>query len=46
MASRHKDAEILIVEGQGHAPLLLDEESINRICAFVATIDGAAREGY
>ena len=44
MAARHKGAEILIVEGQGHAPLLLDEETINRICAFVAATDSAARE--
>jgi pimeloyl-ACP methyl ester carboxylesterase len=44
MAGRHKGAEILIVEGQGHAPLLLDEETINRICTFVAAADSAARE--
>ena len=46
MAGRHPGAEILIVEGQGHAPLLLDEETINRICAFVAATDRAAREDY
>jgi pimeloyl-ACP methyl ester carboxylesterase len=39
-------AEIYTVEGQGHAPLLLDEETINRICAFVAATDSAAREDY
>ncbi len=43
MASRHPGAEILIAKGQGHAPLLLDEETITRICAFVAAADCAAR---
>jgi hypothetical protein len=46
MAGRHPGAEILIVEGQGHAPLLLDEETINRICAFVAATDSASGEAY
>ena len=40
MATRHPGAEAYIVEGQGHAPLLLDQESIARICGFVAKIDG------
>ncbi|MGH6835270.1 MAG: alpha/beta fold hydrolase [Methylocella sp.] len=44
MVRRHPGAEILIVEGQGHAPLLLDDETIDRICAFVAAADSAARE--
>jgi pimeloyl-ACP methyl ester carboxylesterase len=46
MAARHKGAELLTVEGQGHAPLLLDEETINRICAFAAAADNAARNDY
>src|ERR1700730_13551767 len=46
MAARHKGAEIYIVEGQGHAPLLLDEETISRICAFVAAADSGARKDY
>ncbi len=46
MAARHPGAEILIIEGQGHAPLLLDEETINRICGFVAAADCAPREDY
>lgn len=39
MAQRHKGCEIHVVEGQGHAPLLIDEESIDRICRFVAKTD-------
>ena len=46
MAARHKGAELLTVKGQGHAPLLLDEETINRICAFAAAADNAARTDY
>ncbi len=46
MAASHKGAAIHIVEGQGHAPLLLDKETINRICAFVAATDRAASENY
>ena len=45
MAHRHKGAEIHIVPGQGHAPLLLDQETIGRICGFVWQIDSAVR-GY
>ncbi|MGH6863801.1 MAG: alpha/beta fold hydrolase, partial [Methylocella sp.] len=45
MAARHLGAEILTVEGQGHAPLLLDEATVNRICAFVAATD-SARDVY
>jgi pimeloyl-ACP methyl ester carboxylesterase len=43
MAARHPCAEILTVKGQGHAPLLLDPETIARICGFVAGIDSTAR---
>jgi pimeloyl-ACP methyl ester carboxylesterase len=39
MVRRHIGAEICIVEDQGHAPLLIDEETINRILSFVARID-------
>jgi pimeloyl-ACP methyl ester carboxylesterase len=46
MVARHPGAEIHIVEGQGHAPLLLDEQTISRICGFVAAADCAARDGY
>jgi len=48
MAQRHPGSEIHIVEGQGHPPLLLDQESIGRICGFIAKTDprsqGAARQ--
>jgi pimeloyl-ACP methyl ester carboxylesterase len=42
MAARHPGAEIHIVKGQGHAPLLLDQETITRICGFAAEIDSGA----
>lgn len=38
MIARHPRAEAYIVPGQGHAPLLLDDASISRICAFVASL--------
>lgn len=43
MIARHKACETYIVEGQGHAPLLLDRPSIERICAFVASADQLPR---
>lgn len=43
MARRHPGAETYVVEGQGHAPLLIDKETICRICGFAARIDSAAR---
>jgi pimeloyl-ACP methyl ester carboxylesterase len=43
MTERHPGAEVHTVEGQGHAPLLLDQETITRICGFAAKIDGVAR---
>ena len=36
MAARHPRCETFSVPGQGHAPLLLDTPSIERIAAFVA----------
>jgi pimeloyl-ACP methyl ester carboxylesterase len=42
MLRRHPDAELCMVKGQGHAPLLIDEETIDRICGFAAGIDNAA----
>jgi len=38
MLARHPRAQALTVPGQGHAPLLLDQPTIERICAFIATI--------
>jgi pimeloyl-ACP methyl ester carboxylesterase len=38
MAARHPRFESLVVPGQGHAPLLLDEETIERIAGFVRKI--------
>jgi pimeloyl-ACP methyl ester carboxylesterase len=43
MTERHPGAEVHTVEGQGHAPLLLDQETVARICGFAAKIDGVAR---
>ncbi len=42
MLSRHPDAQFYTVKGQGHAPLLIDEETIDRICGFAAGRDAAA----
>jgi pimeloyl-ACP methyl ester carboxylesterase len=42
MVRRHKGAETHTVKGQGHAPLLIDEETITQILSFVARIDSAA----
>jgi pimeloyl-ACP methyl ester carboxylesterase len=39
MKTRHPGAQTYTVQGQGHAPLLLDQETITRICAFVGKID-------
>jgi pimeloyl-ACP methyl ester carboxylesterase len=38
MLARHPRAQALTVPGQGHAPLLLDKPTIERICAFIGTI--------
>jgi pimeloyl-ACP methyl ester carboxylesterase len=36
MARRHPRFEAHTVAGQGHAPLILDEPTIQRVCAFIA----------
>jgi pimeloyl-ACP methyl ester carboxylesterase len=41
MAARHPGAKVQTVEGQGHAPLLLDQETITTISDFAAKIDSA-----
>jgi pimeloyl-ACP methyl ester carboxylesterase len=42
MVRRHPGAEYYTVKGQGHAPLLIDDETIDRICGFAARLDNAA----
>ncbi|MGL4287709.1 MAG: alpha/beta fold hydrolase [Phreatobacter sp.] len=39
MVARRPDLEVLDVPGQGHAPLLTDQPSIDRIAAFAARCD-------
>jgi pimeloyl-ACP methyl ester carboxylesterase len=39
MAHRHKRCATYIAEGQGHAPLLYDKESIGRIADFIAHVE-------
>lgn len=46
MRNRHPRLESATVPGQGHAPLLADDDTINRIAAFAAACDRAqARHG-
>jgi pimeloyl-ACP methyl ester carboxylesterase len=40
MAVRRPDLEVFEVKGQGHAPLLTDQASIDRITAFADRCDG------
>ena len=40
MQARRPDLELVEVLGQGHAPLLADRFTIERICAFAARCDG------
>jgi pimeloyl-ACP methyl ester carboxylesterase len=42
MARRHPGAEIYVVEGQGHPPLLIDADSIQWIADFVAEVESRA----
>jgi pimeloyl-ACP methyl ester carboxylesterase len=39
MAARHPLCQIHVVPGQGHAPLLLDAPTLDRIAAFIAETD-------
>ncbi len=41
MARRHPGMETHVVEGQGHAPLLLDAPTIERVATFVEAVDAA-----
>lgn len=41
MIERHPGAELVTVKGQGHAPLLMDRPTIDRIAAFVSRCDAA-----
>jgi pimeloyl-ACP methyl ester carboxylesterase len=41
MAQRHSRCAIHVVPGQGHAPLLRDEPTLDRIATFVAAVDPA-----
>ncbi|HXW71150.1 MAG TPA: alpha/beta hydrolase [Methylocella sp.] len=43
MVFHHPEAETYTIEGQGHPPLLLDEQTISRICHFAASIDSAVQ---
>jgi pimeloyl-ACP methyl ester carboxylesterase len=43
MAARHPRCEIHVVPGQGHAPLLLDTPTLDRIAAFVDQVDRVER---
>jgi pimeloyl-ACP methyl ester carboxylesterase len=39
MQARHPSCQIYRVKGQGHAPLLIDDASIQKIAEFIAQID-------
>ena len=39
MLHRHTNAQVHVVAGQGHAPLLLDEPTCARVAEFVASVD-------
>ena len=38
MQERHPDCQAFVVTGQGHAPLLVDAPSLERIARFIATL--------
>ncbi len=42
MARHHETCETLVVQGQGHAPLLYDGPSIEKIAGFIAKIEADA----
>ncbi len=42
MAARNPLCQIHVVPGQGHAPLLLDAPTLDRIAAFIDEADGIA----
>jgi pimeloyl-ACP methyl ester carboxylesterase len=44
MRARHPKLETVEVAGQGHAPLLADQDTIGRIAAFAASCDRARRQ--
>jgi pimeloyl-ACP methyl ester carboxylesterase len=44
MRERRADIEVIEVADQGHAPLLVEDEIIRRIGAFVASCDAAGRQ--
>lgn len=39
MAKRHKNCDAYVVDGQGHAPLLYDERSIEKIADFIRKVE-------
>jgi len=39
MMARHDKCQFHQVDGQGHAPLLIDEPTIARIAQFVSSVD-------
>ena len=43
MAARRPDMEMMIVDGEGHAPLLWDQTTIDRIAGFLADTDERER---
>lgn len=40
MAAAHQGLELITARGQGHAPLLIHNQLIQRITAFVASAEG------
>lgn len=43
MTRRHPGASVHIIKGQGHAPLLIDDETIGHIDSFIAAIEVPGR---
>ena len=43
MQLRHPDCSTLVVPGEGHAPLLMDERTIGAITRFVSALDRGER---